>query len=444
VYVGLKRPRVGAATELFALPPAAKASLDATKSPLWRGYISTQAGLHTCAPDGDASGAGADPLAGAVGDSSSESLPTNGSPPHLAVTTAATKMQPSVDQKESFTIGAEGFPAGVGLGSSSSSGEEAGGASSPMHGPNQWPLEEAGAGGEAGGGGDGGGGGSAVRAGWQRSVREYWNGQLEVTRTVARGLALSLGLDEHFFAPNLTEPCAQMVLLKYPPPPPPSKPRPSAALLGPSSASDPSTSPPRTVVASAESDSGPSSSASASAVSSPELRSTHLGCGAHTDCGFLTVLSQTGPGLEVKHASGRWVAAPPVPGALVVNLGDLAERWTNDAYKSTWHRVYNGSTRDRYSIPFFCNCNFNSPVECIVAPPSDTADSALGHARGSATNRGEDAAAAAAAAADSGGGGNAGNGGSGGGNAGRSLRVAKYEATTAGAYIMEKLGLMRA
>jgi len=37
--------------------------------------------------------------------------------------------------------------------------------------------------------------------------------------------------------------------------------------------------------------------------------------------------------------SGRWVAAPPVPGALVVNLGDLAERWTNDAYKSTWHRV---------------------------------------------------------------------------------------------------------
>ncbi len=44
----------------------------------------------------------------------------------------------------------------------------------------------------------------------------------------------------------------------------------------------------------------------------------------------------------------------------------MAARWTNDAYKSTKHRVYNQNAETRYSIPFFCNCNFEAPVECIL------------------------------------------------------------------------------
>jgi isopenicillin N synthase-like dioxygenase len=74
---------LGAAERFFSQPLKAKAALDAAASPLWRGYISTASGFHTCKP-GTAAG---------------------------------------LDRKESFTVGAEGE--GV----------------SPMHGANQWPAE---------------------------------------------------------------------------------------------------------------------------------------------------------------------------------------------------------------------------------------------------------------------------------------------------------------
>jgi isopenicillin N synthase-like dioxygenase len=109
-------------------------------------------------------------------------------------------------------------------------------------------------------------------------------------------------------------------------------------------------------------------------------------------------------GLEVKHTALGWVRAPPIESALLVNLGDLAARWTEDQYQSTWHRVHNGSHQDRYSVPFFCNCDFDSPVHGIR----------------------DDTLAAAAAAAAAG-----------------TAPTPKYAPITAGAYIMEKLGLMR-
>ena len=63
--------------------------------------------------------------------------------------------------------------------------------------------------------------------------------------------------------------------------------------------------------------------------------------------------------------AGEWVAAPPMPGAFVVNIGDCLMRWTNDVYVSNPHRVINASGRERYSIAFFFDPNPDAFVEAI-------------------------------------------------------------------------------
>jgi isopenicillin N synthase-like dioxygenase len=76
-----------------------------------------------------------------------------------------------------------------------------------------------------------------------------------------------------------------------------------------------------------------------------------FGVGPHTDFGVLTVLCQDDVGgLQVENLEGHWIEAPPIPGTLVVNVGDLLERWTDGAFRSTPHRVINSSDRERLSL----------------------------------------------------------------------------------------------
>ena len=96
------------------------------------------------------------------------------------------------------------------------------------------------------------------------------------------------------------------------------------------------------------------------------------GVGEHTDYGLLTILKQddTG-GLQVK-SGGGWMAAPPIPGAFLCNIGDMLDRMTAGQYRSTPHRVQNVTRRDRLSFPFFFDPNFDARIKPVV-----TADATL-------------------------------------------------------------------
>jgi isopenicillin N synthase-like dioxygenase len=96
-------------------------------------------------------------------------------------------------------------------------------------------------------------------------------------------------------------------------------------------------------------------------------KSGDVGLGSHTDLQCFTLLWQDEVGgLQILTPEGQWIMAKPIPGTLVVNIGDYLMRLTNDKFKSTVHRVFNCSTFDRISMPFFFGFNFNE--KCGVLP----------------------------------------------------------------------------
>jgi isopenicillin N synthase-like dioxygenase len=172
---------------------------------------------------------------------------------------------------------------------------------------------------------------------WRETMEAYFARMLALCRTMMRALALALHLPRDHFEGFCDDPMATLRLLHYPPQP-------------------------------AHPDPG------------------EKGCGAHTDFGAITLLAQDDVGgLEVWDGENGWMAAPPVPGALVVNLGDLIARWTNDRYRSTLHRVINRSGRERYSVPFFFTGRADFEVGCLegcLAPgeaPKYPPTTAIGH-----------------------------------------------------------------
>ena len=91
---------------------------------------------------------------------------------------------------------------------------------------------------------------------------------------------------------------------------------------------------------------------------------------AHGDINLITLLMGAhGKGLQVKNMNGEWVDAIAQPEQLMINVGDMLSRLTNNKLKSTIHQVVNpprelwGSSR--YSIPFFMHPVSDMPLNCL-------------------------------------------------------------------------------
>jgi isopenicillin N synthase-like dioxygenase len=170
-------------------------------------------------------------------------------------------------------------------------------AGTPMHGPNLFP---------------------ANLPGFRETVLDYMGAMTRLGHSLMGGIALSLNLEESYFADRYTsDPLTLFRIFNYPPPRP-----------------------------------------------SPELESV-MGVGEHTDYGLLTILRQDlSGGLEIKTGS-QWTAAPPIPNSFVCNIGDMLDRMTGGRYLSTPHRVRNIAGHDRLSFAFFFDPNFNSVIKPI-------------------------------------------------------------------------------
>lgn len=154
------------------------------------------------------------------------------------------------------------------------------------------------------------------------SMRPLFNRYFEATNAVGRmllrGFAASLDVDPDYFSGRFAKPVTRCTAVYYPPQP-------------------------------------------------PDAGEDQFGVAPHTDYGTLTVLYQDPiGGLQVRTNAGEWVIAHPIPGTLVINVGDLLGRWTNDRFQSTPHRVVNASGRERLSIAAFVDPDFDMLIEPVV------------------------------------------------------------------------------
>lgn len=98
----------------------------------------------------------------------------------------------------------------------------------------------------------------------------------------------------------------------------------------------------------------------------PADTENEFGLAPHTDTSFMTLLPHNKiAGLSVRLPSGRWIEAPSVEGAFLVNGGDMLRRWTNDRFLATPHRVLNKSGAERYALPFFFDCGADHVMSCL-------------------------------------------------------------------------------
>ena len=94
--------------------------------------------------------------------------------------------------------------------------------------------------------------------------------------------------------------------------------------------------------------------------------------GEHSDYGTITLLWQINdvPGLEVQDLEGTWHSVPYADDGVVVNIGDLLQRWTNDYFKSTKHRVVNTHIdQERFSMPHFVDPQPGTIVKNLTKEP---------------------------------------------------------------------------
>ncbi|KAI9064603.1 2OG-Fe-II oxygenase [Trametes sanguinea] len=159
--------------------------------------------------------------------------------------------------------------------------------------------------------------------GFREAVLAYYHAAVSLGKTLFPLFALALDLPENFFEDKTTKPAAIMRLLYYPP-------------------------------------------------QTGDVDDRVEGIGAHTEYECFTILWQDDvPALQVLNNDGKWIDAVPIPGTLVVNLGDQFARWTNDVFKSTVHRAVNRSGVERYSIPLFFGSDYDVKLEALPSCVSE-------------------------------------------------------------------------
>ncbi|HSC54205.1 MAG TPA: 2-oxoglutarate and iron-dependent oxygenase domain-containing protein [Phnomibacter sp.] len=90
----------------------------------------------------------------------------------------------------------------------------------------------------------------------------------------------------------------------------------------------------------------------------------------HEDINLITLLvGASAEGLQIQTLDGEWVAVTALPGQIVVNVGDMLQRLTNNRLRSTTHRVVNPSREkwgtSRFSIPFFFHPRSSMNLACL-------------------------------------------------------------------------------
>ncbi|KAM9351536.1 uncharacterized protein ABDE67_006406 [Symphorus nematophorus] len=102
-------------------------------------------------------------------------------------------------------------------------------------------------------------------------------------------------------------------------------------------------------------------------VDSEKAKEGQLRCGEHSDYGSITLLFQSSEGVQVRQRSGEFICAPCIPGAVLVNIADLMQRWTSDKFISVVHRVLLPSAGDsstRQSMAFFVQPDEEALITC--------------------------------------------------------------------------------
>ena len=97
----------------------------------------------------------------------------------------------------------------------------------------------------------------------------------------------------------------------------------------------------------------------------------------HEDINLITLLmGASADGLQVLNKSGEWISVTALPDQIVVNVGDMLQRLTNNKLKSTTHRVVNPPREkwgtSRYSIPFFLHPRSEVSLNCLPSCISES------------------------------------------------------------------------
>ena len=116
----------------------------------------------------------------------------------------------------------------------------------------------------------------------------------------------------------------------------------------------------------------------------PTAPEDEFGSAPHTDFGAITLLAQDDVGgLSVSTPEGSWADVTPLPGAFVMNVGDVLHRWSGGRLISTPHRVTNRSGKERYSIPFFFDPSMRAPLDLDGSSNTTFGDYVRHHLEGS-------------------------------------------------------------